>query len=290
MTAKSIAATEGGLLSIGELARRSGVATATVRSWEIRHGFPRPVRGAGGHRRYQERDVALVTEVVRLRRVGLSVDAAIAASTTADVAAPIDSFFASLRTGHPELFPQVLTKSVLSALTSAMEDEYCARAVRPVIYGAFQHSRFYRQSQKRWQELARSAQSAVVFADFPRLRRPPGRPVEIPVAAGASLQREWALVCDAPTYAACVAGWELPATTDLADRDRRFETVWSLDPRVVRDASRVGAALAADAHLDPTLTPLDVPPPASGDLHRATALFARILSYTQIETSQNQSV
>ena len=43
-------------LSIGELARRTGVPAATLRSWEDRYGFPRPQRLGGGHRRYAEGD------------------------------------------------------------------------------------------------------------------------------------------------------------------------------------------------------------------------------------------
>ncbi len=41
-----------GPLTISDLARLTGVPSATLRSWESRHGFPRPTRLAGGHRRY----------------------------------------------------------------------------------------------------------------------------------------------------------------------------------------------------------------------------------------------
>jgi hypothetical protein len=41
-------------LSIGELARRTEVPAATLRSWEDRYGFPRPHRLAGGHHRYDD--------------------------------------------------------------------------------------------------------------------------------------------------------------------------------------------------------------------------------------------
>lgn len=55
-------------LSIGELAKRTGVPAPTLRSWEDRCGFPRPRRLAGGHRRYDEGDIALIeAAVVRLR-------------------------------------------------------------------------------------------------------------------------------------------------------------------------------------------------------------------------------
>ena len=55
---------------------------------------------------------------------------------------------------------------------------------------------------------------------------------------------------DAPGYAACLLAWETPESQrddHLPDRERRFETLWTLDPRVVRRAALVGAALAARA-------------------------------------------
>ena len=52
-------------LSIGGLARATGVPAATLRSWEDRYGFPRPQRLAGGHRRYEKGDSALIEEVLR---------------------------------------------------------------------------------------------------------------------------------------------------------------------------------------------------------------------------------
>jgi DNA-binding transcriptional MerR regulator len=51
------------LMSIGELARRTGVSPDTLRVWERRYGEPVPVRLPSGHRRYTEAHVA------RLRRV-----------------------------------------------------------------------------------------------------------------------------------------------------------------------------------------------------------------------------
>ncbi len=96
------------------------------------------------------------------------------------------------------------------------------------------------------------------------------------------------LVSDAPGYTACVAGGELPGLASPADGDRRFETVWTLDAGLVRDAARVGASLAAsvaptDRNLAARLS--ELPPPASADLHQATALFARLLAYTQQHTA-----
>jgi len=39
-------------ISIGNLSRATGIPIATLRTWERRHGFPRPLRRASGHRRY----------------------------------------------------------------------------------------------------------------------------------------------------------------------------------------------------------------------------------------------
>lgn len=272
------------LLTVGELARRTGVATATLRSWEARYGFPTPTRRAGSHRRYDDRQVALVTEVVRLRKSGLSVPGSISAAEES-VARPATSFFSSLRTGGFGLRPHVLGKSALSALTSAIEDECLAQARRPVLIGAFQRARFYRQSEERWQELARTAERTVVFADFGAPCAPEDRPAEIPLATDSPVRREWVLVCDSPGFSACVAGWELPSPAGTSDHDRRFETVWTLDPPAVRAATRVGIALVqqADPGLSDQLTAslADVAGRASSDLVRATALFSRIVDYTQ---------
>ena len=51
------------LISIGELAQRTGISTDTLRVWERRYGEPIPVRLPSGHRRYTEEHVS------RLRRV-----------------------------------------------------------------------------------------------------------------------------------------------------------------------------------------------------------------------------
>jgi MerR family transcriptional regulator, light-induced transcriptional regulator len=70
-------------LRIGAVARRTGVAVATLRAWEARYGVLRPGRTEGGHRLYSEEDVDRVLAVLRLTSQGWSVSAA-AASVTAD--------------------------------------------------------------------------------------------------------------------------------------------------------------------------------------------------------------
>jgi DNA-binding transcriptional MerR regulator len=59
------------MLTIGELAHRTGVATSALRYWEELGVLPAPER-VGGQRRYPESAVALVGAVLLLRDVGFS--------------------------------------------------------------------------------------------------------------------------------------------------------------------------------------------------------------------------
>lgn len=285
-------------LSIGELARRTAMPAATLRSWEDRYGFPRPHRLAGGHRRYDQSDIGLIEAIVRLRASGMSLHAAIAQATSAAGQAE-PSVFAALRRRHPALIPQILRKATLLALTRAIEDECCARAERPVLFAAFQRQRFFLQSQQRWNELARTARVMIAFADFGEPGGaggpPPGSatPIKVPLMADAPARREWILVCDSPDYPACVTGWEFPGQSQAADASRRFEAVWSVDPHVVRDAAVICAQLARSAHpgLGPLLDalPSEPPAPASADLRRAAGLLTRMIGYLEKAGSEPSS-
>jgi DNA-binding transcriptional MerR regulator len=64
-------------LRIGEIARRAGVTTATLRAWESRYGLLPSARTAGGQRLYQEADVGRVQAVRRLVDEGWSVAGAV---------------------------------------------------------------------------------------------------------------------------------------------------------------------------------------------------------------------
>jgi DICT domain-containing protein len=275
-----------GGLSIGELARRTDVPVPTLRSWESRYGFPRPHRAAGGHRRYRPDDIGLIETVIRLRSSGISLPAAISQATSAGAEAE-SSVFAGLRRQNPGLIPQVLRKTTLLALTRAIEDECCARAEQPVLFAGFQRESFYRRSERRWKELARTSRLAIVFADFSEPDPQPrtGTPVRVPLPADAPARREWTLVCDSPGYSGCVSGWEFPGQPESGDAGRRFEVVWSVDPQVVRSAATSCAQLARSAHpgLGPLLgaLPSDPPPPASADLRRAAGLLNRMTGYLE---------
>jgi DICT domain-containing protein len=269
-------------MSIGDLALRTGVPPATLRSWEARFGFPQPIRLAGGHRRYAEEDVTRVLEVLRHKESGFALEAAVRLAST-EPRGP-RSVYAELRRRHAELTPQLLSKSSLVALSHAIEDECCARAETPVLFGAFQRDAFLKESYARWVELARTARTTVVFADLPNPAAPrPAMPIEVAIPHEAPLNREWIVVCDAPDLPACLAAVERPGQPQDRDSRRRFEAVWTVDPSAVRHASRMAAALADMYRPEWRIVELgvmdDEPPAASADLRRASALLHRMMGY-----------
>jgi DNA-binding transcriptional MerR regulator len=81
-------------MSIGEVARGTGVTVPTLRAWERRYGLLVPLRTAGGHRRYRDEDVRRVLAVLELTGQGWGVGAAArrvaGRSSAASVARPVD--------------------------------------------------------------------------------------------------------------------------------------------------------------------------------------------------------
>ena len=278
-------------LTIGDLAARTGVAPATLRMWESRHGFPRPQRLASGHRRYDEHEVDLVRQVIRRRDGGSRLEVAIAGVLLADAAtveppgAP--SVYAAIRRLHPDLQPQRLSKATLLAMSWAIEDECCARAESPMIFGSFQKERYYRAAEERWTELARVARSTLVFAGFPP--DDGGSPAAVPgttfvqLPEDAPMRREWAVVCDAPDHRAALTAWELPGQSTVPDKERLFESIWTVDAQAVRDAARACAQVAQSLGHQaaaPLLYELaDNPPPAPVELLQASSLLGRVVAY-----------
>ncbi len=268
---------------IGEVVERTGVAEATLRMWERRYGFPSPGRLASGHRRYGEHDVELIKAVAIKRAAGLSLAVAIEQAQT-EPTQPVTSVYAALRRRRPDLEPRMLLKPMMLALTHAIEDEALARGQRLIVFGSFQRQHFYRQARARWRELARTADAAVVFADFARLRTPRGGPAEVPVPRDHALNREWALVCEGEDFALCLTGWETPEREGVPDQRRRFEVIWSVEPEVVREAARVCCAVAANARpalVDGARHRLQAPAALADDaqLRLASAVTARMLSH-----------
>jgi len=91
------------------------------------------------------------------------------------------------------------------------------------------------------------------------------------------------VVCDAADHPAVLTAWELPGQSTVADRDRLFESIWTVEPGAVRDAARAcaqvaqqlghpeGAALLYDLADEPAAPPVE--------LVQATSLLNRVVAY-----------
>src|SRR3954470_22506416 len=269
-------------LAIKELSEQTGLAAGTIRMWEQRYGFPEPARTPAGYRIYTEDDVLTLRRVIAFRDRGLSVPAAVERARSQDGGTDRPSLFAALATADSPVRPQRLRKRTLIALSRAIEDEAMARAAGPVVIGAFQAERNYRAVEHRYRRLAKVADTVLVFARFDALRiGADDEPVEVPVAETDSIGHEWAVIVDAPGYAACLVGWETPRLED----ERQFEALWTMDPGVVRHAAQVGAALVSRSAPEVgeralellAERPLAVDAPAPG----LTALTNRMIAYLE---------
>lgn len=253
-------------LTISDLARATGVAEATLRAWERRHGFPAAQRTSGGHRRYSGSDVARVRLVIAERDRGLGLARAI--ERAAGLAQrPHTSVFARLRRERRDLGTAILRRERLLELTRAIEDESCAHAERSVLIGAFQTDGAFARSRERWSALARGTAHAVALAAFPRTDLRP-RPVHVRHAPDHPMAREWAVICDAPGHAACVVAWEVPPRRGGPPE---FETLLSFEPEVVRAAAETCVDVVAE-HA----------PPLAAELHRRLAAHPPAPTGTQL--------
>jgi len=236
-------------LAIKDVAERTGIAAGTIRMWEQRYGFPEPDRTSAGYRLYDDDDVEALRRVLAFRERGLSVPAAVDRVRSVDIGTDRPSLYGALSAGDLPLPSQLLTKRTLLAISRAIEDETMSRAAAPVVIGAFQSERNYRAVEHRYRAMARTADAVVVFADFERRAGGAETPAEVPLEPGDALANEWAVVIDAPGYSACLLAWEQPraARAQVADSERTFEAIWTLDPRVARRAAEIGASLARRA-------------------------------------------
>ncbi len=267
-----------------EMSARSGVNEATLRMWEVRHGFPRPHRAASGHRRYSEGEVARVRAVVRARERGLSLQAAIELAHDA-VEEPPPSVYASLRSRFPALEPQLLSKRAMLWMSHALEDECLARAERPLLFGCFQRERFYRapsaggansrgppKGRSCWPiSSARAAPNAGPSRS--RSGNRPGRP-----GVGDRVR--------VPELRRLPDRWERPRE---GSGGRLFEAAWTVEAPAVRLAAQVCLRLAsasAPELVDDLHERLDSTPVArEHELRSAIQLSTRMVRYAAARAS-----
>lgn len=261
-------------LTIGAVAARTGVGEPVLRAWERRYGFPRPSRLGGGHRRYDEAEVERIRRVVAERAGGRSMASAVALVLGAEPSDP--SLLAGLLRARPDLPVQVLSRRAMLAFSHAIEDECVRAAERPHLVAAFQQGSRYADARDRWDDLASTAARTIVFADFPSSGRNEAGVDEVALPASSPLRREWAVVCDSPSWSACLVGVERPGG------GRPYEAVWTVEPDVVRHATLVARQLAASLapSLDAGPAPSHDPLAVAGAVlaRRATSLANRVAS------------
>lgn len=272
-----------GSLSIGELAERTGVSSVTLRSWERRLGFPVPLRTVGGQRRYLTDDVERVRRVLAERDRGLTLKAAVE-SVARDEPAPevgSASLYAALRAAHPQLDPIRVSRRVMQALTWSIEDECLAHATRPLLLGGFQDVPSYRRAGRRWRELARTAERAVVFSGFAD-HDLGGAPAQVALPQDSPMLNEWSVVCLDAQLSVVLVAWEPPLAGERSEPQdaRRFEGLLSLEPDVVRSAAAHLGAVAADLGAgDLVAVPARPAAGSAEDAGRTASLLRRFATY-----------
>lgn len=194
------------------------------------------------------------------------------------------SVFDDVLAHFPGLEVHQFHKSTLLGLSWAIEDEFCARADRPVLIAAFQKAEFWEKSRERWTSLARISHQTLVIADFEDPTADPALGLSpIPIAADSPMAREWIVVCDATDLPAALIARELPGQSGVPDRKREFEAFWTTELDVVRAASRAAAHIAAAAGA-PVAAPLlyhlaEQPVSGSVSASAVSRLFNRIVVY-----------
>ena len=234
-------------LSIREVAEQTGLAPGTIRMWEQRHGFPSPRRTASGYRRYDADDVETLRRARAHRQRGLSVQRRprARARDRRRLRPPVD-----LRRGGGDR-PRRPAAGPAQVDADRAVARHRARAAGPR-----RRAGAVRRLPAR--ALLPRARAALPPAGAPRRRRdrvrrlrrrcagPSGAPVEVPIAEGAALANEWAVIVDAPGYAACLLAWEQPGR-DRARQARRPRSALrgDLDHRPARDPARGAGGRAA---------------------------------------------
>lgn len=251
-----------------------------LRTWESRHGFPRSVRMPSGHRRYDPETIEVIKRVRAAQDAGLRLDQAI--QRNASVGAGVQSIYAVLKARHPTLVGPRVRKGILVKLSHAMEDECRARAGRPMLVGCFQSERFYEAVAPRWEELSRVSAEALVMADFPA-HDDKAMPARVALPADSPILSEWILVFESAPLTATLAAWEVPGQEDVPSRDRVYESIWTTDGTITREALALAAAAAtsvgseAGARVESAIR--ETPPPPALNPEATTAILNRVLAY-----------
>ncbi len=150
------------------------------------------------------------------------------------------SLLQALLPAVPALRPQMYFKSALMALSHAIEDLVLVGKDPALVIANFQHERFYRQTVRRYRQIAQYTDQVYVLAE-PEAESSlavTSEPFEIiTLAASDRLTQEWHVIVVGQHYAACLVCREQVTPAAPMDRARRFEGIWTFDRPVCIQAA-----------------------------------------------------
>ena len=249
--------------------------------WEQRYGFPEPGRTASGYRVYTEHDVVAIRRVVAYRDRGLSVPAALERARDAGGRdrQPLDLRRARLgrRAGAPAAAAPGDADRAL-ARDRGGGDGARRRAGRdrrlPGRGATTAPSSTATGGSRTWPTPSACSRPSTSRGSATRTSRPRSRS-----RTADALGHEWAVVVDAPGYAACLVGWETPGApaSGSSRRSGRWTRRSCAAPRRSARRSRRAHAPEWSERLLAILAdrPLAVEAPAPG----LTALTNRMIGY-----------
>ncbi len=145
------------------------------------------------------------------------------------------SIFHRIRARFPaDWQPITCSKATLIDFSHAIEDMFILHRLRGVLFTGFQESAYWRQEVERYQYLSQIAQQVCIFAGRPLPPESSYSEVRVTLPDGSPLRQEWFVIGLTEPFSILLSGLDrLEPVQDEALR--RFETLWTFDPRVISD-------------------------------------------------------
>lgn len=118
------------MLSIGVVARQTGIEIGTLRKWELRHGFPQPCRHDSGQRYYCESDIEKLLLIARRIAAGERIGKVIRELTGETISAPGQSAETCEKSAADALIDQALAALRRADIFSFRQALEAARTTR----------------------------------------------------------------------------------------------------------------------------------------------------------------
>lgn len=171
------------------------------------------------------------------------------------------------------LHSQFQRKSVLVALSHAIEDEVIKHNLSPVIFAAFQDIRYYNPEQNRYDQLRATARTVKIFG-----RNLSDEPV---------YETDWFVVINEARFKVLLACRQLDEVA-VSEKSRTFEGYYTYEPQVVDYASEVLAAHSDEQTIQAVKEINQMPHDAQEQFRFVSSVSDRILA--QMENTNRQAI